>query len=355
MKRGIEAWQRFWFTAVDPIGLDGVRVLAGSLIFCWLAAFAGHQYGFFSLDGWFDRVAYREASILPEEVRPIMSWSLLYLAPNAITLHVFFFASLITVALFTLGIATRLTSVLTWLIVASFTANPAIFHGGDVLLLILSLYLMVGYLLDGLGTYFADGEERLTAGELLFGARGHRIFGNRAAARPSVAANVTLRLIQIHLAIVLFSSGVHKLQSSLWWSGAALWFPLHPPFSTSIDDVLASAPNANLIMIVLSFCGYAMIAWEISFPFVMWRPSWRPIMLTGAALGWFGNVFVFGLPIFGPAIFIGCLAFLPAESWRSWVERLATAIGRSSATEPSKNDFVETRVRTADARSKVVA
>ncbi|MFO0944394.1 MAG: hypothetical protein U1D30_00380 [Planctomycetota bacterium] len=355
MKRAIEAWQRFWFTPIDPIGLDGVRVLAGTLIFFWLAGFVGHQYGLFSLDGWFDRVAYREASSLPEDVRPIMSWSLLFLAPNAFLVNAIYFGSLVAVALFTLGIATRLTSILTWLVVASFTANPAIFSGGDVLLLILSLYLMVGYLFDGLGTYFTGGDERLSTGELFLGARGHRLFGNRGPARESVAANISLRLIQVHLAIVLFSSATHKLQSSLWWSGTAIWFPLHSPFSTSIDDVLASSPNANLIMIVISLMTYGVLAWELSFPFLMWRPAWRPIMLLGAALGWIGNVFVFGLPIFGPAIFIGCLAFLPAETWRAWIARLAAAIGRSPAAQPANNELVETRLRAADAHSKVLA
>ena len=53
-RRLAAAWERFWFSAVDPVGLHAVRLLAGLLFLVWLLSFAGHERAFFGLDGWFD-------------------------------------------------------------------------------------------------------------------------------------------------------------------------------------------------------------------------------------------------------------------------------------------------------------
>ena len=54
--------------------------------------------------------------------------------------------------------------------------------------------------------------------------------GSRRQSSPSIAANLTVRLVQVHFAIVLVVSGLHKLQFGDWWSGVAWWYPLNPPF-----------------------------------------------------------------------------------------------------------------------------
>src|SRR5205807_9315609 len=123
--------------------------------------------------------------------------------------------------LFTLGVGTRMTSVLTWLIVASFLASPAASFEADYLLNILALYLMLGHLLLG------QWSRRLSFPE--------RLLGPRRGHMGSIAANLTLRLVQVHFAIVLLVSGLHKLQFGDWWSGVAWWYPLNPPFELTPD------------------------------------------------------------------------------------------------------------------------
>jgi hypothetical protein len=343
----ITAWNRFWFLPVDPIGLNAVRVLTGVILLYWLVSFMGEQNSFFGLSGWVDETAIREMSRLPAEEIPqpiSTNWSLLYLAPNATAVTVIYAAAIMVVGLFTLGFATRITGVLTWLIVASFTANPAISYGGDVLLLILSFYLMIGYLLLDLGPS-ADGQWHLGT---LLGSKRTWIFGksDESTSVPSVAANVALRLLQVHLAIVVFIAGIHKLQFGVWWSGLSLWFPLHPPFENTLAEILERYPNPNAVMVPLSLASYALLAWQISFPFVIWRPALRPVMLAGAAIGWLGSIFVFHMPIFGPAILIGCLAFVPAASWRRMLAAVVGVKGREAAAVPtSVTDPVESRAK----------
>ena len=67
------------------------------------------------------------------------------LGNNRTLINAFYYSSLGVLALFTLGIATRLTAPLTWVVVCSFLSNPATLYEGDFLLVILAFYLMVGY------------------------------------------------------------------------------------------------------------------------------------------------------------------------------------------------------------------
>jgi hypothetical protein len=136
-----------------------------------------------------------------------------------------------------------------------------------------------------------------------------------------------MRLLQAHFAVVMVTSGLHKLQFGDWWSGLALWYPLHPPFETTLAQAQANAANAELYMVLLNIAAYAVLAWQIGFPAFAWRPRWRPVLLAGAALGWLGTAFIYRLPLFGPAFFIACLAFVPSTGWHCLFRTLSRLRG----------------------------
>jgi hypothetical protein len=304
----------FWFTPIDPVGLHTIRVLAGLLFLSWLLPFAGQAEPLFGLQGWFDQKAFSEAARLPGGPPQLLGWSILYLfGSNSALLTAVYWLAVLVLVLFTLGIGTRLMAVLTWVVVASFTAAPAVAYDGDALLLILAFYLMAGYV-------FLDlRRQGLAAADRLLGPWDASVFSGwlrRGADRkPSLAANVVLRLLQVHLAIVMLASGLHKLQTGEWWSGTALWYPLHPPFQTTAAQVRALSREAPTYLAILSVAAYATLAWQIGFPAFAWRPRWRPLLLGGAVVGWLGTAFIYDLPLFGPAIFIGCLAYLTPDEW----------------------------------------
>ena len=50
---------------------------------------------------------------------------------------------------------------------------------------------------------------------------------------PSYAANFAVRLFQVHFAIVMIASLLHKFNIADWWAGVAFFYPLHPPFQTT--------------------------------------------------------------------------------------------------------------------------
>jgi len=321
-------WTTFWFSAIDPIGLHWLRILAGLLFLSWLLPLTGHQMELFGLNGWFDRQAYLEAGSLPGGPPAPIGWSLVYLfGSDPVLLNVFWWVSVGVIVLFTLGIATRITAVLTWLVVVSFLATPAASFDADSLLAMLAFYLMIGYLLLGLWSALQGNADTFLAG---FTWR-----RSRQDAPPSYAANLAVRLIQVHFAIVVVASALHKLQFGDWWAGVGLWYPLHPPFTLNAERMRDLARHAELTVMVLSLAQYIMLAWQLGFPAFAWRRRWRVVLLGGGILAWAGSVFVYGMPLFGPLYLIGCLSYLTPAEWHGLlalgkpVTRLLTRSPRS--------------------------
>ena len=318
----VEAWKRFWFQPAPPLGLHWMRVLAGLLFLSWLLPLTAERAALFGLNGFFDAQAHIEQSRLPAGAAPPIGWSLLYLNPdgaNATIGEVFWWTSLVVLVLFTLGVATRVTSVLTWVIVVSFLASPASVADTDYVLVILAFYLMLGYLLLGLWS------RPLSVVEKLLGPRGTSLLAaftaRREVAPPSYAARFAMRLIQVHFAIIVVSSGLHKLQMGDWWRGAAYWYPLHPALEMTAATLRAEQGTANFTLFFLSLASYLTLAWELVFPFFAFRRRWRPLLLVGAASAFLGSIFLFGEPTFGPAFALFCLSYMSADEWQ-WVTDL---------------------------------
>lgn len=311
MRRWAGAWAAFWFTPTSPVGMHAVRFMTGLLLMFWLAPMAG-QYGSLFGYGWVDRQAYLEMQSLPGGTPfPVGRWSLVFLVgANPAALALLFWGTLAVFGLFTLGIATRVTGVLTWILVVSNIANPALHYDVDYLLVVVTFYLMVGYLL------FDQWSGTPTLVGRAFGSSTFLTpFRTAAPETPSYAAALTVRLLQVHFVIVILSAAFHKTQSAEWWTGAAFWYWLNRPETLDIEKLRAMRPFANTTLAFLSLATYATLAWQFTFPLFAFRPSWRPLLLGGAILGWLGLTFIFGLPYFGPLYMILCLNFLTPPEW----------------------------------------
>jgi hypothetical protein len=305
------AWSRFWFSAVDPTLLHRIRLLGGCVLLAWMLSFVGHQESYLSLGGWIDREAYVQASQMEIPPPVPIGWSLFYLAGSSRALFdALYWGSIFVTLLFTLGLGTRITGVLTWVAVVSFLGNPATSYDADFLLGILAFYLMLGYLALGIWN------GRLSPLEYVLGPHDAFVLAAKRTTH-SYAANLTLRLLQVHFAIIVVTSGLHKLQIGDWWSGVALWYPLHPPFATTLETLNGEKGTAALSLGVLSLVQYLALAWQIGFPMFAWRGGWwRVVLVGGALLGWAGSALIFGLPWFGPFYVVGSLSYLHAEDWQ---------------------------------------
>jgi hypothetical protein len=347
----VQAWLHFWFIPVDATGLHALRLLCGLLFALWLLLLAGHQVAFFSLSGWLDVLAYKQAAQLPGGPPAPFGWSILYLCGTDETLvNTVYWCSIGVLLLFAAGVATRITSVLTWVIVVSFTANPVLRYDADSLLVVLAFYLMVAYVLLGQWSRSLVPLERAigsTEGGIL--ALFRRKPAGQAQPTPSYAANLAIRLLQVHFALIMVTAGLHKLQSSDWWSGVAFWYPMHPPLTTTFDSIKGTTLHTGqAILMALSLGAYATLAWQLCFPLFAWRRGWgRFVLLGGAALGWAGSIFIWQLPLFGPVFAIMSLAYLTPDEWHRLIDQLQRwgcgltgRLQRASAagvTKPSKS------------------
>lgn len=339
----LQLWTRFWFTPVQPIGLHCLRFLAGLLFIFWLVPLAGQFQAWFGLAGWFDRQAFIEASRLPGGPPVQFGWSLFFVAGNnAAILTAFYCAALASFALFALGLWPRITGILTWLLLVSFLANPVTMAETDQLLAFYSFLLMVGYVLLGQWHGRSSWLRRIFGPARVWPAADFTSSGQGAGeVAPSFAANLAVRLLQVQFAIAVVASALHKLQAADWWSGIAFWYPLHPPFKTTMQGVQAEAANANSTLFMLSLAQYIYLVWELAFPCFAWRRRWRPVLLGGAAIGWIGALAIYQEPLFGPVFFFGCLTYLTPQEW-SW---LAGVLGRIFSRSSAERTMIQDRPR----------
>lgn len=317
-----QRWDQFWFTPTAPIGLHVVRILTGLTVLGWLVPLTGHHHAFFSLNGWFGTLEYQQAQQLPNGMPFPLGWSLLYVVGDNPTLFEgFWWGSLALIALFTLGIAPRITGVLTWVVTTSMLANPSLHFDGDFIVVIATFYMMLAYLLLG------QWSQNLTPLERVLGPSstwiGRRWTSKNATVdTPSYAANFVLRMMQIHFAFIIVTSALHKLQFGDWWAGVAYWYPLVNPFTNTRDTIDQMRPNGNTSLFMLTLVQYLVLAWQLAFPAFAFRTGMRWLLIGGAVLGWIGLIFVYGMPAFGPIYLTFCCAFISAEEWRAWFAKV---------------------------------
>lgn len=277
--------------------MDRMRTIVGVLVVLWLLTYFGRQAEYFGFSSWLDRDVYSQVKKLPNGFAvpdspatrlPAAPWSPMYFATSPAVVHVIYVIAIISAAAFALGIFPIVTAPLTWLGVCSFTSNPILNgSGGDSFLLLFTFYLMIGF-----------------------------------CARPllpeGVADRLAMRLLQVHIAVLIFSAGLGKLQQSIWWEGAALWFPLNPAYELTREKIeqLRAAGGIASELKMLAVVAYLILVWQLTFPvfaFKRWARLW---IVGGAFLGVLGGWYIFRSLMFGPTWFVATLAFLTADEWQ---------------------------------------
>lgn len=295
------SWSSFWFEPIEIGYLHATRFLTGLLLLGWLLSFAFSYQDAVGREGWLDSTAYDVLTRLPAEANVALSWGRSLVPTSPAMMGVLYLVALVNAALLALGIATFITAPVGWLSVVIFTSNPVLYDGAHSLLLVLLLYLSVGYVV-------------LDVGSILAGQPGFLKARLGRDSTPSVCGRLTLRLIQVHFAIIVLASVLHKFQDAEWWAGDALWYSIYTPFETNVSDLLRQSGKRDGWLTLLSLMTYATLAWQLTYPIQPCSPLGRRILMAGALVGWIWCAFVAKEPIFGPALLIGSLAALWASS-----------------------------------------
>lgn len=304
------AWNRFAFTPADPTPLGVVRVAAGALAFWSLLVYGLDLRAYLGGDGWMSRAAADE--ILA--TRP-GAWTFWTLLPESL-LRPAWVLCLVVLALFTVGLGSRVTAVLAWgITVATARRATASLYGFDQILSTWLLYLAVtgasGKAVS-LDRYLARW--RRNRAELARRPKSGQWSPPAGVPEPSVAANLGLRLIQCHLVFIYGMAALAKFQGADWWNGNAFWGTVAAGEFRLFDLTwLASYPS------LIQFCTHAGLALELSYPVLVWVRPIRPLMMAAIVFMHVGIGVTLGLTEFSLAMIAGNLAFCDGRWLRSLV------------------------------------
>lgn len=225
--------------------------------------------------------------------------------------------------LFTLGLWTRVTSVLTWALSLSYIhRSPVILFGQDSMQTILLTYLMVGpsgaaFSLDALRARYRAARARMGAGRPVGWAD-----AVLAGPQPSWLANFAVRLVQVHFCFVYLSSGMSKLKGPAWWNHNAGWMTLvNPEFGPirypAYEGLIRAMAEYRPVIAVVCACVSAFtLAVELGLPFLVWTKA-RPAAVVGSTLLHTGIAAIMGLCVFSLYMFAMLLCYFPAKLIRA--------------------------------------
>ena len=303
-KQWADAWNRFWFTPRKPLTLALMRILVGSIVFYTHLVWTLELSTFFGDQG-----------LLPSEYRRVLfgnafGWSHLDWFPSSalMAVHV---VGLVVVLMFTLGLFTRSTAVLTALLVISYAnrGTGALF-GLDQINAFLCMYLAIGNSGARLSVDSIRGRASKLAGQ-------GRADGNRAtavSAGGSIWNNIATRLIQVHMCIVYLFAAIGKLQGETWFTGEAIWRALANREYQTIDMTWL-ADHMWLVAIIT----LVALAWELAYPALIWPRLSRPLMLGIGVLVHLGIGLCMGMLTFGLIMIVGNIAFIEPRTLGSWM------------------------------------
>jgi len=136
-----------------------------------------------------------------------------------------------------------------------------------------------------------------------------RMLRNRRSANP-IMPGFFHRVLQLHLCLIYFFSGLTKCLGAGWWSGENLWRALtRPPFDVVSADVLVR------FKLFFPVAGIAICLLETMYPIFIWGKRTRclwlsAILLMHVAIGLMMGMYLFAmvmialnLAAFGPDVF----------------------------------------------------
>lgn len=296
------AWNNFWFTPTDPATLALIRLLAGGMMLYT------HFVWSFDLAGFIGRDGYTPVEMLKGmPARDVTVWSLFdWIGPNWLLWTVHILALGVFACLF-LGLFSRVAAVLAYLLAVSYVhrVTPGAFYGLDKANCMMAMYLMLG---PCGARYSLDRLWRLRRGDA-------------SEPAPSTAANVAIRLLQLHLCVVYFFSALAKIEGNTWRVGTAMWWAAANYEYQSLPLTwLADWP------ILIAFFTHLTVFWELSYAFLVWNRFTRPWMIWTAVAVHGGIALFMGMITFGLAMIFANLSFLKPETVRRWVDPVASRV-----------------------------
>jgi hypothetical protein len=320
-----DAWNNFWFAPSSPTTLSAIRVLAGAMLLYTHLVWSMGLTDFFGPNGWLPESVMQQvhsSGIDPDGPGPLpapaarWTWSHFDYVHSAKLMWTIHIVALIVFFCLMIGLFSRFIAVAAFLFAVSYAnrITPGAYFGLDKINCMLALYLMVG---PCGARYSVD--------------RLWRLRGGNTEVSASSAANLAIRLIQVHMCIIYLFSGLSKLQGYAWIVGDASWMSFELTEYRSLDmTVLGKWPY------LLNFMTHATVFWELSYCALVWPRLTRPWVLAMAVLVHGGIIIALGMPTFGLVMLIGNLAFISPKTIRKFFDPIARRVSLAVVGKATK-------------------
>jgi hypothetical protein len=230
---------------------------------------------------------------------------------------------LLVMVLFTFGVCTRVTSVLTWLAAVGYMHRTQhVLFGMDTMMNILLFYLMVGNSGGALSVDRLVSRYRAARASVRrTGAIDDATRAYLAGPPRSVSAGLAVKLLQVHFCFIYLAAGLSKLKGQTWWNGSAFWdVMVNPEFTLMryqwFENAMRAVVSVKPVYHSVTILGvWFTLFLEIGAPFLLWtrlRPFiiWLCVLLH-AAIG-----ILMGLVLFELFMMVMLLAFIPPRVFR---------------------------------------
>ena len=294
----------FWYAPANLGQLAAMRIGVGLVLLFVLFVTGFDLQAHYSLNGWGDLFSLRGLDPVAWPFS-IFDWF-----ANDFWLWAVHITALLAALAFVLGVIPTWTGLLSVLFLLSYEhRNPAVALDLDGLLLMGVLYLS----LTPSGRVFSvvDG----------LGVRPSSPLGDLEPAAPRWAG-FPIRLLQIHLSLLYFFSGLGKLSPD-WLAGVVFWHPRVAETGLPLAyDFMQAHPQLTVFVI------YGAVLFQLFFAVLIWLPRFRYWMLGAAVVLHLAVGILWGKLPFNLLILVLDFAFVPPAHVDALLEKLVPVLTR---------------------------
>ena len=298
------AWNRFWFEPSHPATVSALRIVAGVATLCYLLSATTELVNLFAADGLLPNAAVITAMRQRPDI-PNIRFSLLYYLNEPAMLWIFHAVSIGVAAAFTAGLFTRITNVLSLVIMLSWVHRAPMLTGlFEPLLTMLLLYLCLA---PSGACYSLDSRRK--SQPLQF----------------SWLATVSIRLLQVHLCLFYLMFALTKLGGQVWWGGGAVYLMMAQSESRLVDLTFLRSS-----IFAINVWTHAIVLFEFAYAILIWQRILRPLLMGLSVLMWLSAGLLTGQVEFALLMIALNLAFIPG----TWLATCCRSQGEPTTATP---------------------
>ena len=292
LRSAVRVWDEFFFAKQSPVPICLFRIIYGALVIATLLLLRPDWLTWYGVHGWVS---------LPTTLKlePGNRLNLFAIIPQSDSwINALFWFALGSAVLLTIGLFTRINSILVFVFLTSIQQrNLYITHGGDTFLRLAGFFLI-----------FAPAGAAFSVDRLIRIRRGKEPTVIEAR-RPWAQ-----RMIQIQLSLLYFVTFLMKIKGAPWLQGSALFYVYH------LDELKRfPLPNWFFKPIMLKLGSWSALALEFSLGVLIWVRDFRYVLLSMGLLFHLWLEYSLNIPLFQWDILSAYVLFIdPDDMVRLW-------------------------------------